>query len=72
VALQFYDSIDARLQLLAVNPNIGELRPDLARNVRAFSIGNYVLFFRPLDDGVELLRVLHSARDIPRIFRSGK
>lgn len=29
---------------------------------------NYLIFYRPLDDGVEILRVLHGARDIQRIF----
>lgn len=72
VALRFYDSVDSRLKLLAENPEMGELRPELAPEVRAFTVGNYVMFFRPAGKGIELLRVLHSARDIPRVFRNGK
>jgi plasmid stabilization system protein ParE len=28
-----------------------------------------VIFFRPLDDGMRLIRVLHGSRDIPAVFR---
>jgi plasmid stabilization system protein ParE len=28
-----------------------------------------VNFFRPLDDGMRLIRVLHGSRDIPAVFR---
>ena len=28
----------------------------------------YLIFYRPLDDGIEIIRVLHSARDIAAIF----
>jgi toxin ParE1/3/4 len=28
----------------------------------------YLLFYRPLDDGIELIRVLHGARDIARLL----
>lgn len=29
----------------------------------------YLVFYRVLDDGVEVLRVLHGSRDIERLFR---
>jgi len=29
----------------------------------------YLIFYRPLSDGVEILRVTHGARDIARLFR---
>lgn len=32
---------------------------------------NYLIFYRPIDGGVEVLRILHGARDIERIFRDG-
>jgi hypothetical protein len=31
----------------------------------------YLIFYRPLTDGVELLRVIHCARDVERLFRLG-
>lgn len=72
MALRFLDKIDAKLNFLAKHPLAGEARADLAVNVRSFPAGNYVIFYRPSDGGIEVLRILHSARDIPRIFRTGE
>jgi len=71
-AIRFLDKIDEKLKLLARHPLAGEERSDLSANVRAFPIGNYVIFYRPTEDGIQVLRVLHGARDIPRIFRTGE
>ena len=72
VALRFLDKIDAKLKFLAQHPGAGEARPELAADVRSFPVGNYVIFYRPSDDGIDVLRILHGARDIPRIFRTGE
>lgn len=50
--------------MLARQPLIGESRNDLGRNVREVPIGNYVIFYRPIAGGVEVIRVLHAARNI--------
>jgi toxin ParE1/3/4 len=61
---RFLDKIQAKLEMLARQPLIGESRDDLGRNVREAPIGNYVIFYRPIPDGVEVVRVLHGARNI--------
>lgn len=55
-------TIDEKLRILADFPGIGRARPELGRGLRSFPVGNYVLFYRPSDDGIELIRVLHGAR----------
>lgn len=55
---------DLRLEMLARNNLMGRPRSDLATNLRSFPEGNYVIFYRPIEDGIELIRILHSARDI--------
>jgi toxin ParE1/3/4 len=71
-AFRFLDRIDDKIKFLARHPLAGEARPDLAADVRVFPVGNYVIFYRPVDEGIEVLRVLHGARDIPRIFQTGE
>jgi hypothetical protein len=43
-------------------------QPDCRRpadsHLRSFSVGNYVVFYRPMQSGVEVVRVIHAARDI--------
>jgi toxin ParE1/3/4 len=62
-------SIDEASKRLAHFPNLGEARDDLASRVRQFCVGNYVLFYRARAGGIELLLVLHGARDAPAVFR---
>jgi toxin ParE1/3/4 len=69
VALQFLDRIAKKCELHATQPELGEACPDLGAHVRRFAIGNYVVFFRPLRDGIEVLRVLHGNRDISTVWR---
>ena len=52
-------------RLLARHPGIGELRPEfLSGDCRSFSFGNYVIFFRPVRRGIEVVRVLRGERDM--------
>jgi len=57
-----------RAQLHADSPLIGSPCPKLQEDLRSFVVGNYVSFYVPIDGGIFLLRVLHSARDLPRVF----
>jgi len=65
------DDIDSSCQLLAMQPQAGRLRPELAPELRSFPVGRYVVFYQPQDDGIEVVRVLHSARDIESISEDG-
>jgi len=58
-------------ELCARNPLIGEARPDLGDNYRAFSHKRWVIIYYPLDDGIVVEAVFDEARDYPRLFRRG-
>ncbi len=70
VAKRFLDFIATKCSVYATAPEIGELCVDLAPNVRRFAVGNYVVFYRPVRGGIEVLRVLHGSRDIPAAWGS--
>jgi toxin ParE1/3/4 len=58
------DELNERFDLLSKNPEIGELQPHLADgSYRRFTCRNYVIYYRPLKDGIILVRVLHGAQD---------
>jgi toxin ParE1/3/4 len=63
-ALGFYDEIDRLLTMIAQYPEMGEAVDHLSPGVRRLTLGNYLLFYRHANDEIELIRVLHSARDI--------
>ena len=48
---------------LVMFPQGGTMREELAPGLRCFSQGNYVIYFRGRNP-VEIIRVLHGARDV--------
>jgi toxin ParE1/3/4 len=67
-ALAYIERLEVECQALANHPQSGTLRDDLLPNLRAWSFGEYVIFFRPADDGIEIARVVHGACDYNRLF----
>jgi toxin ParE1/3/4 len=67
-AFRLIDSIDERFELLARFPGAGPERPELAPELRSFPVGNYLILYKPLDDGIEVMRVVHGARNLRRLF----
>jgi toxin ParE1/3/4 len=57
----------SKLEHLARWNTIGRPRPELATDCRSYPFGNYCFYFRPTDAGIEVIRILHSARDIGQI-----
>jgi toxin ParE1/3/4 len=66
---RFGDRLEAVCQDLADMPGMGRVWPDLGGGMRRFLFGDYLIYYRPSADGVEILRVLHGARDIRRALR---
>jgi toxin ParE1/3/4 len=60
---------DAKVVMLSEHPLAGPLRSEIRPRLRSFPVGNYLLFYRPMRGGIELLRVLHGARDLRKMFR---
>lgn len=58
-----------KFALLATQPLLGESRDDLGLDLRGFAAGSYVIFYRPTEDGIEIVGVVHGARNIPATFR---
>jgi len=57
-------AIDRKCKLLSRLPKLGRKREELASGLRSFAVGSYVVFYRAMRGGVEIIRVLHGARDI--------
>ena len=60
--------IERRLLLLAEYPESGTLRDELRPSLRSVPVGRLVLFYLPLRDGIELVRVLDGRRDLPPLL----
>jgi toxin ParE1/3/4 len=71
---RFLAAAEATFNQLAKMPQIGKLcqfsNPMLAgiRQQAIKGFKKYFVFYRPIDSGLEILRVIHSARDIEAIL----
>ncbi len=50
---------------LATNPNLGRLRDDLREGLRVYPCGKHLIFYFPMDEGIDVVRVLHQRMVIP-------
>ena len=56
--------IDARCHMLGEHPKMGRDRSDIVPGVHSSPVGNYLIFYRETSHGVEIIRVLHGARNL--------
>ena len=56
------------METLAKNPLMGRERDEVMPGLRSFPFKRYVIFYQPLQDGIDVVRVLHGARDIESLF----
>ncbi len=70
LGLRFYGSVESGLLQISCNPEIGSLRhsnKDALAGVRYWpvpSFENHLVFYRVTPEAVDVLRVLHGARDL--------
>ncbi len=65
---RFLDRIEERCLALSDFPQIGTSRNDLKPGLRSQPVGNYLIFYFPLDGGIDIVRVLHGSRDIESLM----
>jgi len=66
---RFVDRIARRFGLLADNPGLGTARDDLRPGLRRFVHGHYLIYYRAIPGGIEVVRVIHGARRQETLFR---
>ena len=64
----FLDKIEERCQALAQFPHLGVGREEIVPALRSLSVGNYLIFYLPIEGGIEVVRALPGMRDIDAMF----
>ncbi len=58
------------MRRLAEYPRIGHVREDLAdRSLRFWPVYSYLIVYRPESRPLQIIRVLHGARDVRRVLK---
>jgi toxin ParE1/3/4 len=69
IAQRLVGSITVRFDTLSDHPRVGRRRDELRPGTRSHIAGDYLIFYRIVeDDDVLVLRVLHGRRDIEAMF----
>ncbi|NER93499.1 MAG: type II toxin-antitoxin system RelE/ParE family toxin [Symploca sp. SIO1B1] len=75
-AEKFLNAAQATFQTLLAMPGMGSLchfsNPEL-QGIRRWAIkgfDKYLIFYQPIDDGIEVVRIIHASRDIEKIFEA--
>ena len=61
-ARRWYETIYKCCQRLGEMPEMGVARPDIRADLRTFPVGNYLVLYRQIENGAEIVRVVHGAR----------
>lgn len=69
-AARLVDRLEEACRALAKHPELGQRCDDLAPSLRCFSVGNYAIFYRQVDNGIEIVRVVSGARSFEALFGS--
>lgn len=61
--------INQKCKNLAFFPNMGRRRDELLPLLRSFPVDDYLIFYRPIEGGIEILRVVNGYRDLEALFQ---
>lgn len=62
------DAIQKRCGQLCAFPESGPLRSEIAAQARSLNEGRYVILYRISATAVEIIRIVHGARDLTALF----
>jgi toxin ParE1/3/4 len=62
------DEIEEKFFLLPDQPKLGPARLDIAEECRYFPVGNYLILYRIISGGIEVVRVVQGARRLENLF----
>ena len=67
-ASQLFDAIRKKCKLVASFPNMGKSYSKLTPNLRGFIVEDYIVFYYPKEDGINIARIVSGYRDLESLF----
>lgn len=65
---KYLADLQSAMEQLAQSPGIGRTRNELEQDLRSYSVGRHVIFYREFDQGIEVARILHKSMDVHSRF----
>ena len=67
-ASKLFDDIRRKCKLVASFPNMGKSYSKIAPRLRGFIVEDYIIFYYPRTDGIDIVRVVSGYRDLESLF----
>lgn len=67
-ASNFLDTIGKKFEILANFPNMGRKRDELLTSLRSFPVDDYLIFYRQIEEEIEIVRIVSGYRDLEALF----
>jgi toxin ParE1/3/4 len=68
IADRVIDEITSIYENLITFPEMGRARDELFPGYRSFPKGQFLIFYRLIPEGIEIVRVIHGARNLDELF----
>jgi toxin ParE1/3/4 len=65
---RFINEFEKKCKYLANFPNMGRSYDDVKPSLRGLPLAGYIIFYRIVNDGIEIIRVVSGYRDLESLF----
>ncbi len=65
---RFVDEFEKKCKYLANFPNMGRSYGNIKPNLRGIPLDGYIIFYRVIDGGIEIVRVVSGYRNLESLF----
>lgn len=69
MATEISQACDSYSESFAKGHVLGTAQPNFGKGYRIFRVKAWIIIFRPIDHGIEVMRIFHGSQDYPRLFR---
>ncbi len=70
-AIKYLNGLDERLSYLNDHPEAGRIRDEVKKELKSYPYQKHIVFYRSMQYGIKVVRVLHGSMDIPKQFHLG-
>ena len=66
--IRFFDAVRPKCKVVANSPNMGKSYEYLSPKLLGFIVDDYIIFYYPTKNGINVARILSGYRDLESIF----
>ncbi|MBO9998131.1 MAG: type II toxin-antitoxin system RelE/ParE family toxin [Cyanobacteria bacterium SID2] len=63
-AIRFFEKVREKCRKFAQFPNMGKSYGTIRADLRGFVVDNYIVFYFPRSDGIDVVRIINGYRDL--------